>query len=739
MTDTLYLQSDKKIIAPEEDTLGYKTFSDNFAKSIVQYSSKDSMVFGLEAEWGSGKSTILGWMKNYIQEHDKDIIVVEFNPWVFSSHTDLIDIFLAEVSQSLEGDLGKKFTAFKVAYHKLDQYLSVKNLLKISAECYIPGSSLIVSILEKLKLKKPTKSVIQQKEEVNKALKDKRVVVFIDDVDRLTPDEILSVFKLLKAVCDFDNMHYVLAYDRSYVVNALENTFKDKAEDYLKKIVQVPKVLPYPDSQGMNQLFFKGLSPMLLSPIFEENDEHRHKRYWTNVYYDGVKPYLKTPRDIIRLLNSFSLTYAGLKGEVSWPELVYVEVLKINNRVLFETIAQNKLFFTGYFSDHQHYGGKEREEFSEALHIILDSTNNKKNPKTLDALRIIFPKVKTCHKSMYSGQTEQYLKRKDRSICTEEYFDLYFMSELPNFVLGKALMDKFASIASYADKDSISNFIRQCLLDFLSFDNSREVREKFLESLLDYAKDPAIKQNAVNVIHALIATGKSLAPYRHSSDLINPQNKLERVIIDLLYTLPNAELITQTLKDAFHLGNYSIYILCETVWTVLRDSEKGRLESYEENKTLSAANIKCLIELAVLNIEEKAEVNQESLLSENPRLLYLWAEWAEASDSISRWFVNISKNKESLLQLMRMLAFRISRTSEDTTTDYYYTRYENIEKFIDPMLVRDAIFALSDDLQVKNDEKLKLSIPVLLDDYNNPNLRLIDINERLNTIQGIKR
>ena len=65
--------------------------------------------------------------------------------------------------------------------------------------------------------------------------------MIIDDIDRLTPQEILAVFQLVKATADFPNVTYLLVYDEVAVSSALESANFD-AQGYLEKIVQVNRM-----------------------------------------------------------------------------------------------------------------------------------------------------------------------------------------------------------------------------------------------------------------------------------------------------------------------------------------------------------------------------------------------------------------------------------------------------------------------------------------------------------------
>ena len=124
------------------------------------------------------------------------------------------------------------------------------------------------------------------------------ILVMIDDIDRLTADEIRQLYRVIKSVADFPNVIYLLAFDKRVVINALEKTqdIPGAGEEYLEKIVQTPFELPIPDKNSLRSLLFEKLNLILTDTPEELFD----KRYWLNVYFQGIDHFITTPRDVIR-------------------------------------------------------------------------------------------------------------------------------------------------------------------------------------------------------------------------------------------------------------------------------------------------------------------------------------------------------------------------------------------------------------------------------------------------------
>ena len=86
------------------------------------------------------------------------------------------------------------------------------------------------------------------------AKQSNRFVVVIDDIDRLSPDEALAVFRLVKSVGRLPNIIYVLAFDRVLAERIVAERFPSEGPHYLEKIVQASFELPEPLESDLHQL-----------------------------------------------------------------------------------------------------------------------------------------------------------------------------------------------------------------------------------------------------------------------------------------------------------------------------------------------------------------------------------------------------------------------------------------------------------------------------------------------------
>ena len=87
---------------------------------------------------------------------------------------------------------------------------------------------------------------------------NRRIVVIIDDLDRLEPHEAVEIMRLIKAVADFLNILYVLCYDPEILADSLKCILSvDNGAAYLEKIVQVRFKVPQPEAFDLRRWFLE--------------------------------------------------------------------------------------------------------------------------------------------------------------------------------------------------------------------------------------------------------------------------------------------------------------------------------------------------------------------------------------------------------------------------------------------------------------------------------------------------
>jgi predicted KAP-like P-loop ATPase len=192
------------------------------------------------------------------------------------------------------------------------------------------------------------KTIIQLKEEINRNFRQRKnkLIIVIDDIDRLTKDEISQLFQLIKINADFPNVIYLLAFDREIVENNLTVQDGFSGRDYLEKIVQVSFNVPYVSPTTIYNLLFKELDAILNN--LPNHDHMFDKDHWQDIYHFSVKYLFKNLRDVKRFVNSLkfniSMLYDNKIIEVNPIDFLAIEAIRIFIPDLYNFIKKTRHF-----------------------------------------------------------------------------------------------------------------------------------------------------------------------------------------------------------------------------------------------------------------------------------------------------------------------------------------------------------------------------------------------------------
>lgn len=311
----------------KNDLVGRRHFAASICENVVGYLAKnsDSLVIGINGAWGSGKSTLINFVKEeFISKSLPNHFLFEFNPWMFSGKEQLHSAFLNEYLTTIQS---KK--------HKLRS--SIKKISEILAP--IGEVSAIAKAAKKVSENYYSVSILDRKIEINKILIDEgiKTLILIDDIDRLAPEEMIEIFQLVRLNVNFANTVFVLCFDKTAVKSAISSRFKLNGESYLGKIIQVDYSIPHVLPEDIEEIFFSGLND-LFKRYQIEFDVNVLNRVWLA---RGLRNNFKTIRDINRYLNAVEFRLPSIHRNIDIHDFLILEAVRLFDFEAYETIALN--------------------------------------------------------------------------------------------------------------------------------------------------------------------------------------------------------------------------------------------------------------------------------------------------------------------------------------------------------------------------------------------------------------
>jgi len=336
------LHPDKPINSIKDDVLGREEFINTLSTAIKNINTDESLTIGLFGKWGSGKTSIINMLEENLQ-NEKDILIFKFEPWLYSNTEHLINQFFKEFAKIIKykdyGEIAKNLGKELETYAKFFDTIS-----------YIPEPT--ISILSKISAKTfktvgnagkkwgelKTKTLLQTKKAIETHIKElkKKILIIIDDIDRLTKKEIQQIFQLIKSLGNFPNTIYLVAMDRDIVIEALNDVQTKNGREYLEKIIQVPLTVPLASKYKIHQYLLSELDE-----IIQQNINTFDKEYWDNIFYSGYKDFFIDIRDINRYINKLKFNVSAIGKEINIVDLIVITAFEVFEPKIYELIWSN--------------------------------------------------------------------------------------------------------------------------------------------------------------------------------------------------------------------------------------------------------------------------------------------------------------------------------------------------------------------------------------------------------------
>ena len=331
--------------------------------------SKPKFTIGIFGEWGTGKTTLMQGIQKILEE---DIVnCVQFNAWRYErekSHAtiplmmSIIENLLSkqEIQNILDKEDKKGFRkhisrilkglSFSASvgipsianiginydFSKITEELEkssaedIKNMIKQNRPILQEGVELIESLLEMIN--------------ENTKNPDLKLVIFIDDLDRCTPNKAAEVFESIKIFFDQKGIVFVLGLSKNIIEAAIDSKYNElkglfTGNDYLKKIIQVPFSIP---AWNPNDL------ETYIDNLIEKEGDSKYREFFKKNSTRISRSVEPNPREIKRFLNNFIIANEihGNNSKINKEKLLAVQALSLRWKWFYDKIfTDSKIFY----------------------------------------------------------------------------------------------------------------------------------------------------------------------------------------------------------------------------------------------------------------------------------------------------------------------------------------------------------------------------------------------------------
>ena len=419
--------NDSPIETPDDDLYGVTPFAQSIAKSIRSIKKPIGTAIALNGSWGSGKSSIVNLIcQELASANEETLVISDFKCWWYRGEEALALAFLQHLdvllNDTFEGEV--KRLVPNIAQKLIPVGLVGSSMMAVdpSTATIGVGLSAILKRFQKFFENKDTVEKIFKK--LTKIIEgqNRRILIVIDDIDRLNPEEVIAIFRMVKSIGKLPNLLYLLVFDRALAEKIVKERYPSEGSHFLEKIIQASFEIPYPLQIDIHNSILSSIDK-----ICELEDEMQDQRF-VNMFYDVVAPYLTTPRDVVRFENALSMTWPAIANKINVTDFVILEIIRLYEPTLFQNIRINKLNLCGLKSNFERMQqiSQQDTQGTDTLAPYLAGVDGRHLSIARRILKDLFPRFGSAN---YNSDSK-YDWNAARRVCVEVHFDTYFRASL---------------------------------------------------------------------------------------------------------------------------------------------------------------------------------------------------------------------------------------------------------------------------------------------------------------------
>jgi predicted KAP-like P-loop ATPase len=656
-TNASELSSDRPLSDARADALGHAAFAAHLAQTITQQAPRAGIALALHGDPGAGRSTVLNLVRQALREQPQSAkwTIAEWNPWLLTG----------------SDDLERRFV----------HLLATATLPSTPAGDQPPDSSQVAALRARVAATFSTG--------------DKRLVVVIDDVDRLSDAAAAEVLRLLASVAAVPNLIFLVAIGRG----------RPDAEA-VEKAFQVVIDLPLPDRSSLQQMFLDRLDPLLADA---RTGGLLHPDYWVDICANGIDPFLRTPRDVVRLVNAVSSTYPSVRGEVNPIDFTALETLRLYSPTAYEAVRRRPSAFLLPPSARRDEDGSlaETKAYHERWPRDLDDDER---ARALGLLMRLFPRLT----DVLGARVMASLPEEEWSplllVASADVFPVYFQLAVPRGGISNA--DLQSKLEHFGDTNQFAATLLELARD--SSPDAPARLQAFLQRLETHIGDAASREELEAAMRAVFQAADDLLRREESGRLdLDMQQHLRRVVRRLLLEVEQVERVS-LLEEALG-GGGSIATITDVVIMLGQQHGKYGGEWTEGAETLVALSQLAQIEnMALAAIRDASELGTLLGAPKMVEALTCWATWNRGE--CRAWVQRVIADDEGLLAFLQPFMREAGMPSASARGPRVENRLDHrrLRPFLEPGSIVDRVRKLAE-LPERSEQERQLMRRFVLD------------------------
>ena len=350
-----------------KDVFSVKSYINGLEEFILNCPTP--MSIALQGDWGTGKTTFLKTIQEDFKEKSDKIKTIYFNTWAYSQFNNCDGLYFSLISNIINQlDIKDE----KIKKYANDLLTKISTLVMFGVKSFLEKKIFDFTGAEPKKVEAILSGEVQELEEHAKAIQSlkeifaalvkeivdsinknnvgnkARIVICIDDLDRLEPKRAIEVLEVLKLFMDVENCVYLLAIDYNVVVKGIKNKYNGEIDDekgdyFFEKLIQVPFTVPVHNYDIENYIEKLLDNLIIVGKDNQNNDNQNTDSFSSSVLPIILKSVGKHPRNIKRLLNSFSLLLRiqDSNKKVSRERLLAVLCLQTSYKEVFFFLSES--------------------------------------------------------------------------------------------------------------------------------------------------------------------------------------------------------------------------------------------------------------------------------------------------------------------------------------------------------------------------------------------------------------